>query len=69
MKKTKRTIDHSSRCGVDRCRFLLSKKQLIILQGIMKTLPYLCIGLGCGLFGNGIGDFVSKKQSKKSQTS
>lgn len=34
-------------------------------QGIMKTLPYLCIGLGCGLFGNGIGDFVSKKQSKK----
>ncbi|MFR3685232.1 MAG: hypothetical protein ACLTXM_09375 [Enterococcus sp.] len=34
-------------------------------QSIMKTLPYLCIGLGCGLFGNGIGDFVSKKQLKK----
>ena len=34
-------------------------------QGIMKTLPYLCIGLGCGLFGNGIGDFVSKKTIEK----
>ncbi|WP_137665375.1 hypothetical protein [Enterococcus hulanensis] len=30
-------------------------------QNIMRTLPYLCIGLGCGLFGNGFGEYVSKK--------
>ncbi|MDU5337118.1 hypothetical protein [Enterococcus sp.] len=28
---------------------------------IMKTLPYLCIGLGCGLFGYGLGEVISKK--------
>jgi len=30
-------------------------------QMIMKTLPYLCIGLGCGLFGDGLGEYISKK--------
>ena len=30
-------------------------------QNIMKTLPYLCIGLGCGLFGYGFGEYISKK--------
>lgn len=28
---------------------------------VMKTLPYLCLGLGCGLFGYGIGEVISKK--------
>ncbi|MBO0454441.1 hypothetical protein [Candidatus Enterococcus murrayae] len=27
----------------------------------LRTLPYLCIGLGCGLFGNGLGEYLSKK--------
>lgn len=26
--------------------------------GIMKTLPYLCIGIGCGAFGHGLGELV-----------
>ncbi|MGG5369726.1 hypothetical protein [Enterococcus sp. AZ196] len=27
----------------------------------LRTLPYLCIGLGCGLLGNGLGEYLSKK--------
>lgn len=30
-------------------------------QGIMLPLPYVCIGIGCGIFGHGIGDIISKK--------
>lgn len=29
--------------------------------GILLTLPYLCIGLGCGAFGHGLGEILSKK--------
>ena len=29
-------------------------------QNVMRSLPYLCIGIGCGLFGNGVGEFISK---------
>lgn len=28
---------------------------------VMTSLPYLCLGLGCGLFGYGFGEFISKK--------
>lgn len=27
----------------------------------MRVFPYICIGIGCGLFGQGMGDFISKK--------
>lgn len=30
-------------------------------HSVMKTMPYLCIGLGCGLFGYGLGEVISKK--------
>ena len=30
------------------------------LQGMLLPLPYLCIGVGCGLFGHGVGDWVSR---------
>lgn len=30
-------------------------------ESLMKTLPYICIGIGCGMFGHGLGDYVSKK--------
>lgn len=33
-------------------------------QGIMQVLPYVCIGLGCGAFGHGLGDIVSHKVMK-----
>jgi hypothetical protein len=34
-------------------------------QGILKTLPYLCIGIGCGAFGHGFGDLLNRKILKK----
>lgn len=34
-------------------------------QGIMKTIPFLLIGVGCGAFGHGIGEFFSKLAIKK----
>lgn len=36
-------------------------KRNINLEGIMRAFPYICIGIGCGLFGQGMGDFISKK--------
>ena len=34
------------------------------LQGILLALPYICIGLGCGAFGHGIGDIVNNRVAK-----
>lgn len=33
-------------------------------QGILKSLPYICIGLGCGIFGHGMGNLISRKLIK-----
>lgn len=30
-------------------------------QGIMRALPYVCIGIGCGLFGHGMGEIISER--------
>ena len=30
-------------------------------QGIMQTLPYICVGVGCGVFGHGMGNIVGEK--------
>lgn len=35
-------------------------------QGIMKGLPYICVGLGCGVFGHGMGNIISRKALKNS---
>lgn len=35
-------------------------------QGIMQALPYVCIGLGCGIFGQGMGNVISRKAIKSS---
>lgn len=34
-------------------------------QGIMRTLPYVCIGIGCGLFVHGMGDMLSERALRK----
>lgn len=34
-------------------------------QGIMIALPYVCIGIGCGLFGRGVSIIVSHNIMKK----
>lgn len=30
-------------------------------QGVMLALPYVCIGVGCGLFGQGMGNLISQR--------
>jgi hypothetical protein len=35
-------------------------------QGIMRTLPYVCIGVGSGAFGSGMGNVISRRILKNS---
>ncbi|OMF92592.1 hypothetical protein [Paenibacillus sp. FSL R7-0337] len=35
-------------------------------QGIMRTLPYICIGLGSGVFGSGMGELIGQRALKQS---
>ena len=35
-------------------------------EGIMLALPYVCVGIGCGAFGHGMGEIISKKAMKNS---
>lgn len=30
-------------------------------QGIMASMPYVCIGIGSGLFGHGMGNLISER--------
>lgn len=39
-------------------------KIIIEPQGIMRTLPYVCIGLGCGIFGHGMGEIIRRRAVK-----
>lgn len=34
-------------------------KTLVNPTGLMLVLPYVCIGLGCGVFGQGMGNIIS----------
>lgn len=34
------------------------------MEGLMLTLPYVCVGLGCGIFGHGMGNFISSRTLK-----
>ena len=33
--------------------------------GMMKALPYVCIGVGCGMFGHGAGAYFGQKTYQK----
>ena len=35
-------------------------------EGVLRVLPFLLIGLGCGLFGQGAGNMVGKRALKNS---
>jgi uncharacterized membrane protein len=35
-------------------------------QGILRALSYVCIGFGCGMFGHGLGDVISRRSLKNS---
>jgi hypothetical protein len=39
-------------------------KVVIEPEGIMKALPYVLVGIGCGVFGKGMGEIVSIKSMK-----
>ncbi len=34
-------------------------------QEFMLAIPYICIGIGCGVFGHGIGNIIAVNQLKK----
>ena len=34
-------------------------------EGILMTLPYVCVGIGCGLFGQGMGGVIERSVLKK----
>lgn len=63
----------------DLCDYLLTALGLILLlaglylvktftepEGMMRALPYVCIGVGCGVFGQGMGNIISRKAMKNS---
>jgi len=39
-------------------------KTFVNPNGIMVAVPYICIGVGCGCFGHGMGNVVSKRALK-----
>lgn len=41
-------------------------KTLVNPQGILRALPYVFVGLGCGAFGHGMGNIISRKALKNS---
>lgn len=43
---------------------LLLVKTFVEPQGIFKALPYVCLGIGCGIFGHGMGNIISYKAIK-----
>ena len=34
-------------------------------QGVLQVLPYLCIGIGCGVFGHGAGEIAANRAYAK----
>ena len=47
---------------------LLLVKTVPEALGVMRTLPYICIGIGCGIFGHGLGNIISYKAVKNNST-
>ncbi|NLB52368.1 MAG: hypothetical protein GX808_05440 [Syntrophomonadaceae bacterium] len=35
-------------------------------EGMMLALPYVCVGLGCGMFGHGVGEIFNHSALKNS---
>ena len=43
---------------------LILLKTIVNPQGVLVVVPYVCIGLGCGAFGHGVGDIVNNRIAK-----
>lgn len=39
-------------------------KKFVEPQGILRALPYICVGIGCGVFGHGMGNVLSRRAIK-----
>ncbi|WP_430509322.1 hypothetical protein [Gottfriedia solisilvae] len=37
-------------------------------QGLLRALPYICVGLGCSIFGHGMGEIIVRSAMKKNPT-
>lgn len=46
------------------CGGLLLLKLIDTPQGMMKALPYVLVGVGCGLFGQGTGNIIGRRAVK-----
>jgi hypothetical protein len=44
---------------------LVSLKVIAEPQGVFQVLPYLCIGIGCGVFGHGAGEIAANRAYAK----
>lgn len=36
----------------------------IMPEGVLSALPYICLGLGCGIFGQGMGNIIGARALK-----
>lgn len=48
------------------CGGLVLLRTGLVDQTSLYALPYVCIGLGCGLFGHGIANVISRRMLKNS---
>lgn len=43
---------------------LILLKTGAMAEGALRALPYICIGLGCGIFGQGMGNIIGARALK-----
>lgn len=43
---------------------LILLKTGAMAEGALRALPYICIGLGCGIFGQGMGNIIGSRALK-----
>lgn len=47
------------------CVGLLLIKMIAEPNAFMKVFPYICVGIGCGIFGQGMGNILSQRTFRK----
>lgn len=45
---------------------LFMVKHAEVSGGMLHALPYVCVGIGCGIFGHGMGNIISRKAIESS---
>ena len=50
------------------CLGLFLLKSTTDPQGVLKTLPYILVGIGCGTFGHGMGNVLNHRTLKNNPT-